>query len=602
MTKLLVHVIFMIALIAVASGSSSLDDKSVDTSLPVEENPDYVPYESDDDSDDSDDSDGSDDSDSSSDDEDDTEDDSEEDSEDGSDSEEEEEDSKSMLNKALTTTNKLPSKTIKFIRKNRTPITIACALFAFRREIWHLLQSTATVPNKDGSRRARIKISPTAILKIALFIDVMRKMQGQEGDAGVDVGTMIRPPGLAGLLVDLMKPSNAAFIPPVVQHYTFENLNLRYSKDGNAFRKALGMEMTKSSSRGPSFMNRSRPQESTGINNAQYNGTTIVMEMKGLDTGISSMELIRDQITFVLNQHAALRKEFATSSSNANATNFNTTDAMDLKKGSSEGAKNAPQMEIVILLESPGGSATDYGLAANQLWRLRKEPGIKLTICVDKCAASGGYMMACMASPGSLYAAPFAVVGSIGVIGQTINIHNALQNWGVEPLVFRGGKDKAPVGLVGEVTKQGLKKVQDMVDKTHFAFKRHVILGRPHMAKSIDKIATGDVWLALDALENGLVDGIITSDEYIRGKILKGEKVLKLIRCQRPRFVFGPSHLPGVLHQSLRSMLGVVQDFGVLLKKANALLEDQGISDISRVASTRAAGINNVQASMKRYT
>ena len=72
-------------------------------------------------------------------------------------------------------------------------------------------------------------------------------------------------------------------------------------------------------------------------------------------------------------------------------------------------------------------------------------------------------MMACMSSPGRLYAAPFAIVGSIGVIGQTINIHKSLQNWGVQPLVFRGGKDKAPVGLVGEVTKEGMAKVQDMV-------------------------------------------------------------------------------------------------------------------------------------------
>jgi serine protease SohB len=79
---------------------------------------------------------------------------------------------------------------------------------------------------------------------------------------------------------------------------------------------------------------------------------------------------------------------------------------------------------------------------------------MRVTVCVDKVAASGGYMMACMASPGFLFAAPFAVVGSIGVLGQALNIHNTLLSWGVQSLVFRGGKDKAPVGLVGEVTKE----------------------------------------------------------------------------------------------------------------------------------------------------
>ena len=207
-------------------------------------------------------------------------------------------------------------------------------------------------------------------------------------------------------------------------------------------------------------------------------------------------------------------------------------------------------------------------------------------------------MMACMSSPGSLYAAPFAIVGSIGVIGQTINIHKTLLDWGVEPLVFRGGKDKAPLGLVGEITKQGIKKVQDMVDKTHSAFKRHVVLGRPHMAKNIDRIATGDVWLGVDALEHGLIDGIITSDEYIGGKILKGEKVLKLMKCQRPRFVFGPPSPHGLFHQSVRTMMETIQDFGSLMKKANGLLEDQ-VSDISRVANAHATGIHTAQVRSK---
>lgn len=188
-------------------------------------------------------------------------------------------------------------------------------------------------------------------------------------------------------------------------------------------------------------MSRSKSNESNSdTDKTKYEGTTIVVEMTGLDTGISSMETLRDQVTFILNQHAALREESEKdkSSSKNNSTIINATDTSeDTQDQQQNNQPVKPDLEVVILLESPGGSATDYGLASNQIWRLRKEPGIKVTICVDKVAASGGYMMACMSSPGSLYAAPFAIVGSIGVIGQTINIHKTLLDWGVEPLVFR---------------------------------------------------------------------------------------------------------------------------------------------------------------------
>jgi serine protease SohB len=314
------------------------------------------------------------------------------------------------------------------------------------------------------------------------------------------------------------------------------------------------------------------------------------MEMKSLDAGVSSMDVIRDQITFILEQHTMLCKEqerlTCTSANNSSqmTNETNTTAVVQTNP-----IPLPPQLEIIILLESPGGSATDYGLAAQQIARLRNQPGIQVTICVDKVAASGGYMIACMASPGSLIAAPFAVVGSIGVIGQTINIHKSLQNWGVQPLVFRGGKDKAPIGLVGEITKEGLAKVQDMVDKTHRAFKRHVAIARPNMAPIMDQVATGDVWIASDALEIGMVDVLMTSDEYIMKKVRDGNRVLKLVKSQRPRFGFGAPHpyFPGVeamgaLHQAGRSMMETFAEFRLLLQKMNAI----SIDDPSTVAKS----------------
>jgi ClpP class serine protease len=132
-------------------------------------------------------------------------------------------------------------------------------------------------------------------------------------------------------------------------------------------------------------------------------------------------------------------------------------------------------------------------------------------------------MIACTSSPGRLLAAPFALLGSIGVVGQTINVHKALEGWGVQPLVFRGGRDKAPVGLLGD---------------THRAFKRFVAESRPAVGSRIEQVATGDVWLGYDALEHGLIDRIITSDEYIGEKMAQGARVLKLVLFKRGSFPF----------------------------------------------------------------
>jgi len=142
-------------------------------------------------------------------------------------------------------------------------------------------------------------------------------------------------------------------------------------------------------------------------------------------------------------------------------------------------------------------------------------------------------MIACTSSPGHLFAAPFAVLGSIGVVGQTVNVQKTLEGLGVQPLVFRGGRHKAPVGLVGEITEEGLSTVQSMIDMTHRAFKRHVAESRPIIRNNIDEIATGETWLGYDALEKGLIDRIVTSDEYISERMAQGSLVLKILRIKR---------------------------------------------------------------------
>ncbi|EAR08414.1 protease SohB [Reinekea blandensis] len=166
--------------------------------------------------------------------------------------------------------------------------------------------------------------------------------------------------------------------------------------------------------------------------------------------------------------------------------------------------------EVIITIESPGGSVSGYGLAASQLLRL-KDKGLKLTACVDQVAASGGYMMACVAD--RILAAPFSIVGSIGVLSQVPNIHRFLKRFDVDVDVLTAGKHKAPITFMGENTEEGKQKHVDDLNAIHQRFKALVKLHREEL--NIDDVSEGDFWLAEDALQRKLVDELMTSDSYL---------------------------------------------------------------------------------------
>ena len=166
--------------------------------------------------------------------------------------------------------------------------------------------------------------------------------------------------------------------------------------------------------------------------------------------------------------------------------------------------------EIMLRLESPGGMVHAYGLASSQLLRIRNA-GIPFTICVDKVAASGGYMMACLAD--RLIAAPFAIIGSIGVLVQLPNFNRVLQNYDVDYEIISAGEYKRTLTTFGEITEKGREKVKEEVETIHDVFKKWVKEYRP--AVEIDKIATGETWLGSQAKERYMVDDIRTSDEIL---------------------------------------------------------------------------------------
>lgn len=188
--------------------------------------------------------------------------------------------------------------------------------------------------------------------------------------------------------------------------------------------------------------------------------------------------------------------------------------------------------QVLLRLESPGGVVHGYGLAASQLQRLR-ERNIPLTVAVDKVAASGGYMMACVAN--EIVAAPFAILGSIGVVAQIPNFHRLLKNKDIDIELHTAGQYKRTLTMLGENTREGREKFRADLDQVHDLFKDFVKNHRPDL--DINLVATGEYWYGTQAQQRKLVDRISTSDDLILDfmqqydvvsiKYIRGKKLLE---------------------------------------------------------------------------
>lgn len=181
--------------------------------------------------------------------------------------------------------------------------------------------------------------------------------------------------------------------------------------------------------------------------------------------------------------------------------------------------------EVVVNVESGGGMVHGYGLASSQLDRLRQAE-IPLTVCVDKVAASGGYMMACVAN--KIYAAPFAIVGSIGVVAQLPNFNRLLKKHEIDYEQHTAGNFKRTLTVFGENSDEGRQKFQEELEETHVLFKAFVGKYRPEL--DLVKVATGEHWYGQQAIELGLVDAISTSDDVIMS--LAAERTVYKMRYQ----------------------------------------------------------------------
>lgn len=223
------------------------------------------------------------------------------------------------------------------------------------------------------------------------------------------------------------------------------------------------------------------------------NQKVYVLDFKG-DTAASAVENLREEITLIL------------------------------------ATAKAGRDRVVVRLESPGGMVHSYGLAAAQLVRLR-DSGFNLTICVDKVAASGGYMMACIAN--EIVSAPFAVLGSIGVVAQIPNFNRLLKEKNIDFELYTAGQYKRTVTMFGENTEEGKAKFEQELQQTHELFKHFVEKYRPQL--NVELVATGEHWYGKDAFELSLVDQLQTSDEYLLS-LLTQHDVYMIDTRRKPTF------------------------------------------------------------------
>ena len=217
--------------------------------------------------------------------------------------------------------------------------------------------------------------------------------------------------------------------------------------------------------------------------------------------------------------------------------------------------------EVVLRLESGGGMVHGYGLAAAQLVRL-KEAGLTLTVCVDKIAASGGYMMACVAD--KILAAPFAVVGSIGVVSQMPNFNKWLKKHDIDYEMFTAGEYKRTVTMFGENDDEDRAKYKEELEQTHELFKHFVTTYRPQL--DLSKVANGDHWYGEDALKLNLVDELSTSDAYLL-KQMEDYQAYALMSRQKPTFAeklglanAAHSAVSGMVNTATKSALTALSD------------------------------------------
>lgn len=310
------------------------------------------------------------------------------------------------------------------------------------------------------------------------------------------------------------------------QHFVWERMNDKFDRDVTALRNVLreppsGVSTHEWKRKHVQKVQGTRPRISPNLTKI-FTRTVVVVELntsgRSNDHSID-LEHLPELVTFLIQQQR--QHAFGTHKHDGN-------------KHNDDNHPTPMELEVLFLVDSPGGSVSTYGLAAAQIRRLSIEPGITTTVCVDKCAASGGYAIASQCD--KVLASPFSTIGSIGVIMEGLNFHELAKRHGIQPLVVKAGEHKNPLSTWGPVSRQDLEEQKQRLIKVHGAFKDLVVRGRPGIVEHIDTVTDGTVFLGVEAKELALVDDVMTSDAYILERITAGDRVLRLHRSMQTRF------------------------------------------------------------------
>ncbi len=290
---------------------------------------------------------------------------------------------------------------------------------------------------------------------------------------------------IVAAIVIVMATGAAAGKKATQDHLEVESLNAKYRKLASALRSAV---MKKGERKKQAKQDKKRQKAEQKRNSRPR---SFVIDFKG-DLKASAVSSLREEVSAVL--------DVAT-----------------------------PDDEVIVRLENHGGIVHEHGLAASQLARIR-ERDIPLIVCVDKVAASGGYLMACVAS--KIYAAPFAILGSIGVLAQIPNFNRLLDSHGVDFEQITAGKHKRTITMFGKNTDADRAKLKEELEDVHTLFKAAVSRYRADL--DLDTVATGEHWYGTRAQELGLADEILTSDELLLKRVAERDLYRLSYKIKQP--------------------------------------------------------------------
>lgn len=217
---------------------------------------------------------------------------------------------------------------------------------------------------------------------------------------------------------------------------------------------------------------------------------------------------------------------------------------------------------VALMINSPGGSATQSALVADRIRGLAAEHDVPVLAFCEDVAASGGYWLACAAD--EIYAHPTSLVGSIGVVSGGFGLTGLIERHGIERRLHTAGENKARLDPFQPEKAEDVEWLLGMQGELHELFIEWVRARRGDALRESSDLFTGEVWTGRRAKELGLVDDLGTARDVLARRFPDAEPVT--IEPRRPLLarlglggVLGPAARPTALADPIGSALEWVE-------------------------------------------